>query len=136
VNVNGVFYCMKYEIEVMLQRGCGAIVNNSSLLGLKGTPNFALYVASKHAVCGLTKSAALEYAEHGIRINAVAPGPIETRMLAEISGGDVQQFAKYVPMKRIGRPEEIADAVLWLFSEQSSFITGQVISVDGGWAAK
>lgn len=136
VNVWGMFYCLKFEIEAMLTGGGGAIVNNSSLLGLIGTPNFALYVASKHAVCGLTKSAALEYAEHGIRVNAVAPGPIDTRMLAEVAGGDPQAFARHVPMKRIGRPEEVAQAVLWLLSDASSFVTGHVLAVDGGWSAK
>lgn len=136
VNVNGVFYAMKYEIEQMLKQGHGAIVNTSSILGLKGTAKFGPYVASKHAVIGLTRSAALDYAQRGIRINAVAPGPIETPMLSSITGGDPQSFGQAVPMGRIGQPREITNAVLWLLSDEASFVTGHVLTADGGWGAQ
>ena len=136
INVSGVMYAMMFEAEEMLKRGGGAIVNTSSILGLKGIANLAPYVSSKHAVVGLTRSAALDYAQHKIRINAVAPGPIETRMLTDIAGGDPHSFAQYVPMGRIGQPREITDAVLWLLSDQASFVTGEVLTVDGGWGAQ
>ena len=132
VNVKAVFTSLKFEIAEMLKRGCGAIVNTSSILGLKGVGNLSVYVASKHAVAGITKSVALDYAQQGIRVNAVAPGPIETRMLNDVSGGNPDSFAQAVPMGRIGQPEEIADAVLWLLSDQASFVTGHTLPVDGG----
>jgi NAD(P)-dependent dehydrogenase (short-subunit alcohol dehydrogenase family) len=136
VNVKGVFYAMKYEIEQMLDDGGGSIVNTSSILGLKGSADLANYVASKHAVVGLTRAAALDYAQQEIRINAVAPGPVETRMLTDVAGGDPHAFAQLVPMGRIGQPQEIADAVLWLLSAEAQFVTGHVLTVDGGWGAK
>ncbi|MCA9249350.1 MAG: glucose 1-dehydrogenase, partial [Planctomycetales bacterium] len=136
INVKGIFYAMKYEVEQMLASGGGAIVNTTSILGLRGSATLANYSASKHAIIGLTRSAALDYAEQNIRINAVAPGPIETRMLAEIAEGDPQSFARRVPMGRIGQPEEIAEAVLWLLSDKAGFVTGQVLPLDGGWTAK
>ena len=138
VNVKGVWYSMKYEIEHMLANGGGAIVNNSSIAGLIGFPGHAPYVASKHAVLGLTKTAALEYAKQGIRINAVCPGAIETRMLDDFTSGDSETL-KYLeslhPIGRLGKPDEIADAVVWLCSNEASFVLGQGIAVDGGFTA-
>lgn len=139
VNIKGVFWAMKYEIEAMLRNlgnVKGAIVNCSSVFGLVGAQGWSLYTASKHAVAGMTKSAALEYAAKGIRVNAVAPGPIETPMLAKAGGGDPQVFARTVPMGRIGKPEEIAAAVLWLLSDAASFVTGHTLAVDGGYTVK
>jgi len=135
-NVIGTLNSMKFEIEQMIADGGGAIVNNSSLLGLKGTRGMAPYVASKHAIAGLTKTAALDYADTNIRVNAVAPGPIDTQMLEDASGGDPQLFAKQVPMRRIGTPDEVAHAVLWLLSDEASYVTGHVLPIAGGWAAK
>ena len=118
VNIKGVFYCMKYEIEQMLKTGGGAIVNTSSIFGLNGYPGWSLYVATKHAVTGMTKAAALDYAKKNIRVNAVGPGPVETPLLAKGTGGDPHSYAAFVPMGRIGQPDEIADAVVWLLSER------------------
>ncbi len=143
VNLKGVFWAMKYEIEAMLRNAIstkgesrGAIVNCSSVLGLGGLRGGSLYVASKHAVIGLTKAAALDYAAQGIRINAVAPGPIETPMLTRFAGGNLQAHAKAIPMGRIGQPEEVAEAVVWLLSDAASFVTGHTLPVDGGFRAK
>jgi NAD(P)-dependent dehydrogenase (short-subunit alcohol dehydrogenase family) len=138
VNVKGVWYSMKFEIEHMLAHGGGAIVNNSSIAGLIGFPGHAPYVASKHAVLGLTKTAALEYAKQGIRINAICPGGIETPLLDSFTGGDSETL-KYIeslhPIGRLGKPNEIADAVVWLCSDEASFVLGQGIAVDGGFTA-
>ncbi len=137
VNVTGVFYSMKYEIARMLgQGGGGAIVNTTSVLGINGAAGMAMYVASKHAVSGMTKSAALENAKTGIRVNAVAPGPIETPMLSSVTGGNPHAFGEMVPMGRIGRPEEIAEAIVWLLSDAASYITGHILPIDGGWGAQ
>jgi NAD(P)-dependent dehydrogenase (short-subunit alcohol dehydrogenase family) len=139
-NVLGVFLSLKHEVAAMLQNGGGAIVNNASVAGLIGLPGAALYVASKHAVLGLTKAAALEYATRGIRVNAVSPGAIETpmfdRFTAALGADSHHQIAALHPMGRTGRPGEIADAVLWLCSDQASFVTGQSLTADGGWTAK
>jgi NAD(P)-dependent dehydrogenase (short-subunit alcohol dehydrogenase family) len=132
VNVKGVFYCMKFEIEQMLRTGGGAIVNTSSIFGLNGYPGWSLYVASKHAVTGMTKSAALDYAKRGIRVNAVGPGPVETPLLAKGTGGDPHSYAAFVPMGRIGQPDEIASAVVWLLSDDARYVTGHTLPVDGG----
>jgi NAD(P)-dependent dehydrogenase (short-subunit alcohol dehydrogenase family) len=136
VNIKGVFYCMKYEIEAMLRTGGGSIVNTSSIFGLNGYPGWSLYSAAKHAVTGMTKSAALDYAQRGIRVNAVGPGPIETPLLAAGTGGDPHSYASFVPMGRIGQPEEIADPVVWLLSDEAGYVTGHTFPVDGGVCAQ
>lgn len=135
INLKGVFLCLKYELLQMQTQGSGVIVNNSSIGGLIAGPGRAAYHASKHGVLGLTKSAAVEYAPEGIRINAVCPGTIETPMVAEMFAlGDLDKEANEqgAPIKRLGKPKEVADVVLWLLSPESSFIIGQSISVDGG----
>jgi NAD(P)-dependent dehydrogenase (short-subunit alcohol dehydrogenase family) len=136
VNIKGVFYCMKYEIEEMLKTGGGAIVNTSSIFGLNGYPSWSLYSATKHAVTGMTKSAALDYATRNIRINAVGPGPVETPLLAKGTGGDPHSYASFVPMGRIGQPAEIANPVIWLLSDQAQYVTGHTLPVDGGVCAQ
>jgi len=131
VNLTGVFLSMKYEIPAMLRNGGGgAIVNMSSTAGLNGVKGIAGYVAGKHGIIGLTKTAALDYAQHNIRINAVAPGPILTDRLKQLKNRD--QVALAVPIRRIGQPEEVAYTAAWLCSEQASFITGATIPIDGG----
>jgi NAD(P)-dependent dehydrogenase (short-subunit alcohol dehydrogenase family) len=133
-NVLGTLLCMKHELRVMLQQGSGSIINVSSTLGRAGAPGASIYVASKHAVEGLTKAAALEVAETGVRINAVAPGPIDTGMLTRFTGTDDNKTAlvSRVPLRRIGKPEEIAQTILFLASDKAPFITGASIAVDGG----
>jgi NAD(P)-dependent dehydrogenase (short-subunit alcohol dehydrogenase family) len=139
-NVLGVLLAMKHEIGAMLKTGGGAIVNNASVGGLIGFPGVSVYVASKHAVLGLTKTAALEYAKQGIRVNAVSPGGIETPMLNRFTGGPgtdfFNQLAGMHPIGRLGLPEEIAEAVLWLCSDKASFVTGLSLTADGGWTAQ
>src|SRR5215472_6063251 len=135
VNIKGVFYSMKYEIEQMLKTRGGSIVNTSSIFGLNGYPGWSLYVATKHAVTGMTKAAALDYAKQNIRVNAVGPGPVETTLLAKGTGGDPHSYAAFVPMGRIGQPDEIADAVVWLLSEEARYVTGHTLPVDGGVCA-
>ncbi|MHC5760469.1 SDR family oxidoreductase [Nostoc sp.] len=132
INARGLFLCMKYEIQQMLTQGAGAIVNNSSTNGLVALPGISPYVASKHAVMGLTRSAALDYAKQGIRINAVNPGPISTDMVDRILeplGITVDSFASTVPMGRVGQAEEIAQAVIFLCSDAASYITGQPLAI-------
>jgi Dehydrogenases with different specificities (related to short-chain alcohol dehydrogenases) len=140
VNVKGVWLSMKYEIPRMLERGGGAIVNCSSVAGLIGFPNMSIYMASKHAVIGLTKVAALEYSAQGIRINAVNPAVIDTEMVDRIAAGfgmDKQDdLVPLHPIGRLGRVEEIAEAVVWLCSKKSSFVTGHSLIVDGGFTAR
>jgi NAD(P)-dependent dehydrogenase (short-subunit alcohol dehydrogenase family) len=131
-NVRGTFLGLKYEIQAMLRTGGGTIVNMASLAGIQGVANLAPYVAGKSGIIGLTKVAALDYADRGIRVNVVAPGPILTHHL-EAAGAEAQRLAgQSTPMRRIGRSEEVADVVLWLCSEQSSFVTGATIPIDGG----
>jgi NAD(P)-dependent dehydrogenase (short-subunit alcohol dehydrogenase family) len=139
VNLTGVWSCMRHEIPRMLERGGGAIVNMSSVAGLVGFATTPAYTASKHGVVGLTKTAALEYAEQGIRVNAVCPGVIDTEMVERFTGGQPEAEAAMVatePVGRLGRPEEIADTVVWLCSDRSIFVTGQAIAVDGGFVAR
>ena len=142
INVRGLLFTMKYEIAQMLKNGGGAIVNNSSIAGHIGFPGMGVYVASKHAVLGLTKTAALEYAKTGIRVNAVCPGVIETAMIERFVGppdaaSEMRaQITAGHPIGRTGRVEEIAGAVLFLCSDAASFIVGQDLPVDGGWLAQ
>jgi NAD(P)-dependent dehydrogenase (short-subunit alcohol dehydrogenase family) len=139
VNLKGVWLCMKYEIPQMLQQGGGAIVNTASLAGLIGAKRMPAYVASKHGVAGLTKTAALEYAKSGIRINAVCPGVIHTSMVERLflsRRPDLEdRLAAAGPMGRLGKPEEVAEAVVWLCSDAASFVTGHMMTVDGGMHA-
>jgi NAD(P)-dependent dehydrogenase (short-subunit alcohol dehydrogenase family) len=136
-NVLGVLLSMKHELRVMQAQGAGSIVNLSSTMGQRGAAGASLYTASKHAVEGLTKSAALEAAAFGVRVNAVAPGPTETPLLDRFSGSADRRaaLAAGVPLKRVGRPEEIADAIVFAASGKASFISGQVIAVNGGKTA-
>ena len=140
INAKGVFLCLKYEIPQMLQQGCGAIVNTASMAGLVGTRQLAAYVASKHAVVGLTKAAALEYAEDGIRVNAVCPGIIDTPMIGRLIAGRDAEFGESVhsrqPIGRLGTPDEVAETVAWLCSDAASLGTGMAMAVDGGLTAE
>src|SRR5438132_7832397 len=137
-NVLGTLLSMKYELRVMVAQGHGSIVNVSSTYGRAGATGASVYVASKHAVEGLTKAAALEVAESGVRVNAVAPGPIETGMLNRFTGTAEKKAALVagVPLKRVGTPEEIAQTILFVASDKASFITGASIAVDGGKLAR
>lgn len=136
VNLRGVFLCMKYELMQMRKQGSGAIVNCSSIGGLIGLPGRSAYHAAKHGVLGLTKSAALEYAPRGIRINAVCPGTIRTPMVEDmLASGDLseEEVKRLAPINRLGEAAEIAEAVLWLCSPMSTYVIGQSIAVDGGY---
>jgi NAD(P)-dependent dehydrogenase (short-subunit alcohol dehydrogenase family) len=138
VNLTGVFLCLQAELVQMLRQGSGAIVNTASVAGLVGLPRAAPYVASKHGVVGLTKTAALEYGARGIRINAVCPGFVRTGMTADMLADPAR--AAWVlarePIGRVGTPEEIAAAVVWLCSDAASFVTGSAMTVDGGYVAQ
>jgi NAD(P)-dependent dehydrogenase (short-subunit alcohol dehydrogenase family) len=134
LNLTSVFLCLKREIPAMLERG-GAIVNMASGAGLVGFPGLPAYVASKHGVVGLTRAAAMEYAGQGVRINAICPGSTRTPMLEGFMGGDEQverMLTRPIPVGRLGRPEEIAEAVVWLCSDAASFVVGHALAVDGG----
>lgn len=135
VNVKGVWLCMKAELPHMLEQGTGSIINVASVAGLIGAPKGAAYTASKHAVVGLTKSAAVEYAKRGIRVNAVCPGYTDTPMVSNVTNIDpaMQQLTiRAIPMRRLGKPTEIAEGILWLASDASSFVTGHQLVMDGG----
>lgn len=140
INLKGQWFCMKYEIPAMLENGEGSIINISSILGTVGYANAPAYTAAKHGLIGLTKTAALEYSDKGIRVNAVAPAFIETPMLEKAGiTTDEEVKASVValhPMARMGRPEEVADAVVWLASDESSFVTGHTLLVDGGYTIR
>jgi NAD(P)-dependent dehydrogenase (short-subunit alcohol dehydrogenase family) len=134
-NIRGTFLGMKFQIPAMLAGGGGSIVNMASLAGLTGTANLAAYVAGKAGIIGLTKVAALDYADQGVRVNVLAPGPILTHHL-EAAGPEAQRLAgQSTPMRRTGTPAEVADAVIWLCSPGASFITGTVLPIDGGQSA-
>jgi NAD(P)-dependent dehydrogenase (short-subunit alcohol dehydrogenase family) len=138
INLTGVWLCMKYEIPQMLTQGGGAIVNTASVAGLVGGVGLSAYVASKHGVVGLTKTAALEYAKSGVRVNAVCPGFIRTPMTAQ-SMRDSERLERIIatePIGRVGEPQEIAEAVVWLCSDAASFVTGHTMTVDGGMVAQ
>jgi len=132
ITLRGVFLAMKYEIPAMLQSGGGTIVNMSSTAGLSGVRGMSAYVASKHGVIGLTKTAALDYAERNIRVNAIAPGPILSDRIKALSEEGRAQIAHTVPMRRLGLPEEVAELVVWLCSDQAAFMTGDTLTIDGG----
>jgi NAD(P)-dependent dehydrogenase (short-subunit alcohol dehydrogenase family) len=138
VNLTGVWLCMKYEIVQMLHHGGGAIVNTASIAGLVGGAGGAAYTASKHGVVGLTKTAALEYAQQGIRVNCICPGYIQTPMTAS-NLSDPERQAQIIarePIGRVGTPEEVAETVVWLCSDAASFVTGHAMTVDGGYVAQ
>ena len=136
IMINGVYTSMQQEIPAMLETGGGAIVNASSIWGLNSWPEWSAYTTAKHAVSGMTKVAALEFAAKGVRINAVAPGPVLTPLLLRGWNNDPAKASDRVPMRRIGQPEEIAHVVCWLCSDESSFVTGHIMPVDGGMSAE
>lgn len=139
INVKGLFIALQQEIRQMLRQGWGgSIVNMASVSGVLATSGASVYVASKHAVIGLTKSAAIEYGPRGIRVNAISPGAIRTEMLRQVFGNNavLEEMADIHPVRRIGSPEDVADAVAWLFSDQSSYYTGQSLVLDGGLTAQ
>jgi len=140
-NIVGLYFDMKYELRQMLKQGKGSIVNLVSIAGLNGMPWAGSYSATKHAVAGLTKSAALDHAAQGVRVNGVAPGAVRTDIIAkQLEGGDENyneaNISAMHPMNRLGRPEEIANGIAWLLSDEASFITGHILSIDGGFQAK
>ncbi|KNY24168.1 glucose 1-dehydrogenase [Methylobacterium sp. ARG-1] len=134
INLRGTFLCMKHEIAQMVRQGGGVVVNTSSGAGICGVAGGASYAASKHGMIGMTKSAALDYAKQNIRVNCVLPGNIETPMMDRFTGGDIQKAIDLEPVGRLGKPEEIAEAVLWMCSDLGGFVTGASIVVDGGWS--
>lgn len=134
INLRGTFVCMKHELAQMLKQGGGVVINTSSGAGVRGVAGGSAYAASKHAIIGMTKSAALDYAKSNIRVNAVLPGNIATPMMDRFTGGDIQKAIDLEPVGRLGKPEEIAEAVLWMSSDLGAFVTGASISVDGGWS--
>ena len=139
INLTGVWFCMRHQIPAMLASGGGSIVNMASMAGVKGFPGSSGYAASKFGVVGITKAAALEYADRGIRVNAVCPAVIRSEMADRVFGTDQEdkeaEAASWHPMGRIGEPEEVADAVVWLASDQASFVTAETLKIDGGSGA-
>lgn len=135
VNLKSVWLCLKYEIPAMKAQGGGAIVNTASIAGLIGLKNATAYVAAKHGVVGLTKTAAMEYADDGVRVNAVCPGFIRTRMTSKTLETREGPIAERTPLGRVGNPEEIGEMVVWLCSDRASYVTGAAYAVDGGWTA-
>jgi NAD(P)-dependent dehydrogenase (short-subunit alcohol dehydrogenase family) len=133
-NLRGTFVCMKHELAQMVKQGGGVVVNTSSGAGIRGVAGGAAYAASKHAIIGLTRSAALDYAKQNIRVNAVLPGNIETPMMDRFTGGDIQKAIDLEPVGRLGKPEEIAESVLWMASDLGGFVTGAATVIDGGWS--
>lgn len=138
VNLSGVFYCMKYELHAMLESGGGSIVNMASILGHVGFAGAPAYVSAKHGVVGLTENAALEYGQHGIRVNSVGPGFIRTPMISvlEQDPSVMQQIVAMHPIGRLGEPDEVAELVIWLSSDKASFVTGAYYPIDGGFLAR
>jgi len=138
VNLKGIWACMRAELQQMLKQGSGSIVNIASTMSLRVHPGNSLYVASKFGVAGLTRTAAVEYAESGIRVNAICPGSVHTAMFsgAVTDSKEFSVLKSLHPMNRLGTPEEIANAVLWLSSDEASFVTGALLAVDGGWTAQ
>lgn len=144
VNIKGVFFGMKHVLPIMIEQKTGSIINMSSIAGWIGFPGISPYVASKHAVIGLTKNAALEFAQTGVRVNAISPAPIETRMMRSVEAGQDpanaeemrKAYTEAIPMKRYGEPEEVAQLVLFLASDRSTYITGTTILIDGGYVAQ
>jgi NAD(P)-dependent dehydrogenase (short-subunit alcohol dehydrogenase family) len=135
INLKGVWLCMRAELEQMVKQGGGVIVNTASIAGLIGLPTSSIYVAAKHGVVGLTKTAAIEYAQQGIRVNAVCPGYIETDMTREVMSRRGAQILSMVPFNRMGTAQEIAEMVCWLCSDRASFVSGAAYNVDGGYMA-
>ncbi len=138
VNVTGTWNCMKAELAVMAEQGAGAIVNDSSIAGIRGSRGRPAYTAAKHAVVGLSRTCALDYVRYGIRVNAICPGPIDTAMMDEVDSHDAELRArreKALPMGRYGTSEEVAGLVAWLFSDAAAYVTGQAYAVDGGLSA-
>ncbi|MBT4890872.1 MAG: glucose 1-dehydrogenase [Rhodospirillales bacterium] len=140
-NIMGLYFCMKYEIDQMLKQGKGSIVNLASIAGLNGIPWAGAYASTKHAVVGLTKTSALDHATQGVRVNGVAPGAVKTDIIAkQLEGGDENYNEANIkamhPMNRLGKPDEIANGISWLLSDEASFVTGHILSIDGGFQAK
>jgi NAD(P)-dependent dehydrogenase (short-subunit alcohol dehydrogenase family) len=137
-NVLGTLLSLKHELRVMQPQGSGSIVNVGSIYGQKGFANGSLYVAGKHAIAGITKSAALEAAPYGVRVNAVGPGPVETAMLNRVTGGNAEAKAAFlatVPQGRAGKPDEVAEAIRYISSPEAAYLTGQTVFLDGGMTA-
>lgn len=136
IDLTGTFHCVRHEIALMLKTGGGAIVNCSSVAGIRGAPTFAAYCAAKHGVIGLTRAASLEYARQGLRLNAICPGTIDTPMNQQLDPELLKSLLDSSPSGRLGKPEEIAALVLWLCDDKAAFVNGQAIAIDGAWTAR